>query len=797
MSLETQTSKVVFQGNASTTVFSYSFIIPDASYVVATYTDTAGAQTTLSTSQYTITGLDDPNGGTITYPLSGSPMATGASLTLQRIVPYTQPTVLTNQSNYYPDVVEEADDFIVMQTQQLAEQMGRTIMFNVADEDVEQELPVAALRVGKFLSFDTDGNPIVSSGTGADAGLRADLAASSGSSLVGFIQSGTGAVAQTVQNKLRLYKSITDYGADTGNSAAVNRPLIQAAIDANYGKCLLIPAGTFEVSTAGSTTAPVGDALTITDEITLIFEGIIKGTNNCNIIRVAAGSQDVVTFMYEGGGIEGMSRVWSSVYSTANYNGANVKVDSGIFRPYQIKIINPVQYGILADSVEDGEICECDFVGGWATYDATATTGPNDNNYCILLNDASHGWKIDGNKTRAGGSGEKCSQASASETIGASGTTPSNRVQVINNRFFAQWEKGAYIHGNDLQISNNWVYDCDYGEGLRTVGKRNLFTGNIIRSCASGGIYAADGEGALIEGNQISDCEGVGILLKYYNATAPTTQSIDNAKIIGNKIDAKTTGTSILEGIGVRGINGTATVETGIEVCGNTVINANYSGAEDRAAIYFLPDNSSTQFNFLRCDNNTVSNCGSYGIRFATGVYQNNSVNNNFVANPGINHTALGGLRAAYKWGAVTWVGGTVTENQAVGTSAEMSYGFDGVSSVESILLSDNRAVGYATAGYNGFTHSTVSKKGNRQGTGTITGTFTATAAASTVISNTNQQTGMRVSLFPTNAAAATLQAGANALYFAGTFDATTFTLVTTGGGAAAGTETFAYEISV
>jgi hypothetical protein len=48
---------------------------------------------------------------------------------------------------------------------------------------------------------------------GIETGLRVDLAASSGSSLVGFIQAGGGAVARTAQVKMREYVSAADFGA--------------------------------------------------------------------------------------------------------------------------------------------------------------------------------------------------------------------------------------------------------------------------------------------------------------------------------------------------------------------------------------------------------------------------------------------------------------------------------------------------------------------------------------------------------------------------------------------------------
>jgi hypothetical protein len=82
--------------------------------------------------------------------------------------------------------------------------------------------------------------------------------------------------------------------------------------------------------------------------------------------------------------------------------------------------------------------------------------------------------------------------------------------------------------------------------------------------------------------------------------------------------------------------------------------------------------------------------------------------------------------------------------------------------------------------------------------TGARYGTFTMGAAASKTISNTNVSGASNVTITPTNAAAGTLQAGADSLFhsLADQVEGTSFTVKTAGGGNAAGTETFTYEIS-
>ena len=78
----------------------------------------------------------------------------------------------------------------------------------------------------------------------------AQLAASGGSNLIGFLPAGTGAVATTVQAKLRESVSVLDFGASPSASAAANTTAIQNAINyaAPLGKAVYIPAGTYAIT---------------------------------------------------------------------------------------------------------------------------------------------------------------------------------------------------------------------------------------------------------------------------------------------------------------------------------------------------------------------------------------------------------------------------------------------------------------------------------------------------------------------------------------------------------------------
>ena len=72
-----------------------------------------------------------------------------------------------------------------------------------------------------------------------------EVAASTGAALVGSIQSGTGAVAETVQTQLRRIRFASSFGFAPGETAANNATYLQAAIDAvaaaGGGKVLIAP----------------------------------------------------------------------------------------------------------------------------------------------------------------------------------------------------------------------------------------------------------------------------------------------------------------------------------------------------------------------------------------------------------------------------------------------------------------------------------------------------------------------------------------------------------------------------
>lgn len=124
--ISNEAAQVTINGNGATTAFDYNFLIPDqygsttpAVGVFLTNTTTHVTTPLILGTDYTIAGVGNPNGGTVTYPVSGSPLAAGNTITIQRALNYTQPTVVMNQA-FYPHTVEQVADWQELQIQQIA-----------------------------------------------------------------------------------------------------------------------------------------------------------------------------------------------------------------------------------------------------------------------------------------------------------------------------------------------------------------------------------------------------------------------------------------------------------------------------------------------------------------------------------------------------------------------------------------------------------------------------------------------------------------------------------------------------
>ena len=249
----------VYLGNGAVTTFPFTFKVFATTDIQVRLTSAAGVLTTamLGTDYSVVLNADQTvsPGGTIVYPVTGSPLAVGASLVAIGNLPYDQTLALPAGGNFNPVAIERGIDRATMQMQQIAELAGRAVRAPAGE--ALADLPAAAVRANLLLSFDSTGQPAtVAAASGTATALSLALAASTGSSTVGHVALGSGAVARTAQSKLRERISVVDFGAVAdwnGTTGTDNAAAFNAAINYLFsvgGGILWVPRGFYRIASA-------------------------------------------------------------------------------------------------------------------------------------------------------------------------------------------------------------------------------------------------------------------------------------------------------------------------------------------------------------------------------------------------------------------------------------------------------------------------------------------------------------------------------------------------------------------
>jgi hypothetical protein len=237
-----------FVGSGTASTFPFTFKVFAATDLdVVRLTTSSGLEATLVlNSDYSVTLNGDQNsnpGGSVT--LSAGALATGFTLVITSDIANLQPTDLTNQGGFYPEVITDALDRATIQIQQMSEDVGRSLKAPLSDGTPDMELPAAAQRANSFLAFDASGIPYVvpSSGSGSPVG-------STSAALVSYTQGGAGSITSNAQAKMREFVSVKDFGAvgdgTTDDIAAFN--LATTYCEANDIHQLHIPPGRYHLS---------------------------------------------------------------------------------------------------------------------------------------------------------------------------------------------------------------------------------------------------------------------------------------------------------------------------------------------------------------------------------------------------------------------------------------------------------------------------------------------------------------------------------------------------------------------
>lgn len=155
MTLPVYAEEVAF-GNGVVTAFDFSFRTTAAANVDVFVEDTlTGIVTQLPTNEYSVAGVGDDDGGTVT--ILGDPLLATDKVIITSGADYFQGIDIINQSGFYPSVVESGLDRLARQVQQVATEVARSIRGGPGE--AWDRLTGPFERANTFLSFGDDGEP--------------------------------------------------------------------------------------------------------------------------------------------------------------------------------------------------------------------------------------------------------------------------------------------------------------------------------------------------------------------------------------------------------------------------------------------------------------------------------------------------------------------------------------------------------------------------------------------------------------------------------------------------------------
>jgi len=176
MTISSTTVKNSYSGDGSTTQFNYTFKIFADSDLQVIIRSAAGTETVKTiTTHYTVAGAGNANGGSITFTSGNIPTST-ETVVLRRAVPQTQAIDYIANDPFPAESHEEGLDRATMTTQQIQEELDRSIKLSRTNTMTSTEFTVGATdRANKILAFDSAGEISVTQELGTYKGTDATV----------------------------------------------------------------------------------------------------------------------------------------------------------------------------------------------------------------------------------------------------------------------------------------------------------------------------------------------------------------------------------------------------------------------------------------------------------------------------------------------------------------------------------------------------------------------------------------------------------------------------------------------
>ena len=320
MTVSSTTTKNSYSGNASTTTFAYGFKIfanTDLTVILRAATGVETVQTL--TTHYTVTNVGVDSGGNVVF---GSAPASGVTVVIRRNMALTQSTDYVANDPFPAATHEDALDRLTFISQQMQEEMNRSIKLSRTNTMTSTEFTTSAAdRASKILAFDTSG----------------ELA---------------------VTQELGTYKGTS---ATTTTAAFVERDIVKGSTTAQLNNIYICVAA-----------SAIGDVLTDTDHFALIVDAVsaatsattatTKASEAATSATNAAASYDSFDDRYLGakGSDPSVDNDGASLITGALYfktDGSGMKVYNGSawkdVNPSDAELANIVTLAGISDEIED------------------------------------------------------------------------------------------------------------------------------------------------------------------------------------------------------------------------------------------------------------------------------------------------------------------------------------------------------------------------------------------------------------------------------------------------------------
>jgi hypothetical protein len=502
-------------GNGTASVFAYTFKIFSAADIdVVRLNVSTGLETTLVlTTDYTVTLNVDQNsnpGGSVT--LVAGALASGFTLTITSDIANLQPTDLTNQGGFYPEVITDSFDRATIQIQQMADEVARSIKAPISDASPDMELPSASVRANTFLAFDASGNPTVQTAgsTGTPTSITRQVFSGTGSQTIFTLASDPGGAGNSAQVFIGgVYQQRNTYTI-AGTTLTFNQAPVAGTNNVEFVNFLI-----------GSGSNGVG-IVTLTGDVTGSGTGTVPATVAANAVTFAKmqqiatdrllGRDSLLTGDVEqltvGGGLEftGSGGIQTSAFTgdvTKAAGGTSTTIANSAVTMAKISATGTPSAStfLRGDGSWQAVPALTDGDKGDITVSASGATWTIDNGVVTVAKISATGTPGSGNFLRGDGSWSTATASIADADYGDITVSSSGTVWTIDNDVVT-YAKMQNVSATDRLLGRDSsgagdVEELTVGGGIEftTTGgiQTSAFTGNVTKSSGGTSLTIANG----------------------------------------------------------------------------------------------------------------------------------------------------------------------------------------------------------------------------------------------------------------------------------------------------------------